>query len=152
MPRPNDILIYRPTETINDQQIFDQFTKTKPMINAAANYRAVAVIAPWVAAFGRLRLAALRPGIRRAATVGVLVLLSLSYVWQANASAAANVGIRSLQRQAAALEEEHSRLERQAVQLRSLERVAAATSGLGLVALPSQEFAGAAAGAVAVAR
>ncbi len=109
-------------------------------------------MAPWVAAFGRLRLASLRPGVRRGAVVSCLVLLSLSYVWQANASAAANVEIRSLQRQAAALEEEHARLERQAVQLRSLERVAAATSEMGLVALPSQQFAGAAAGAVAVAR
>lgn len=122
------------------------------MINAASNYRAIATLAPWLAAFGRLRLAALRPAARRGVAVGVLVVLSLSYVWQANASAAANVEIRSLQQRAAALDEEHGRLERQAVQLRSLERVAAATSDLGLVALPSQKFAGAGAGAVAVAR
>lgn len=122
------------------------------MMNAATNYRAIATLAPWLAAFGRLRLAALRPAVRRGVAVGVLVSLGLSYVWQANASAAANVEIRSLQRQAAALEEENSRLERQAVQLRSLERISEATSGMGLVALPTQRFAGAGAGAVAVAR
>lgn len=122
------------------------------MINAASSYRSFIALAPWLAAFGRLRLAAIRPGARRSLAAALLVSLGLSYVWQANASAAANVEIRSLQRQAVALQEENGRLQRQSVQLRSLERVAAATADLGLVALPSQRFAGAAAGAVAVAR
>lgn len=83
---------------------------------------------------------------------GALLILSLSYVWQANGSAAANVEIRGLRSQAAELAAEHSRLERQAVQLRSLERVSNSTERLGLVALPGQQFAHTGAGRVAVAR
>jgi hypothetical protein len=120
------------------------------MINATSSYRTFTALAPWFTAFGRLRLAAVKPAARRGLVIGVLTILSLSYVWQANASAAANVEIRSLQQKAAALEEDYSRLQRQAVQLRSLERVAEATAAMNLVALPGQQFAGA--GAVVVAR
>ena len=94
----------------------------------------------------------MRPAVRRGLIGGGLVILSLSYVWQANGSAAANVEIRGLRSQAAVLEAEHSRLERQAVQLRSLERVAEATNQLGLVALPGQQFAHTGASRVAIAR
>lgn len=111
------------------------------MVNAVQNAHQVKFTAIWLAALARLRLKLVRPLMWRSILGVTVALFGLTYVWQANSSAAANVQIRQLRLQAAELNSAHAQLETRIIQLQSLSRVAEASQRLGLTALPNQQFA-----------
>ena len=122
------------------------------MVNAMQNVSHAQAVAPWLLAIARLRVIVLKLALWKGVLGGLAILLCLSYVWQANGSAAVNVQIRSLRDQAAGLEVANQQLEQQVDKLKSLSRIAEASERLGLVSLPSQQYASAVSGQVVLSR
>lgn len=111
------------------------------MVNAVQNVHQVKFTATWLAAMARLRLKLARPKMWQNILGVAVILFGLTYVWQANSSAAANVQIRQLRSQAAELSSAHAQLEIRITQLQSLSRIAESSQRLGLTVLPNQQFA-----------
>jgi cell division protein FtsB len=111
------------------------------MPNAVQNINQVRFWAIWLAALVRVKPFLLKPAVLRSMLGGAILFFGLTYVLQANGSAAVNVQIKQLRAEAADLSVSHEKLERQVVQLKSLSRIAEASNKLNLVAMPNQQFA-----------